>query len=75
METAGWEQAALLLAVLAPLVGVPLTVFMFYLKGLRDQQRSRWADVCDRLLKDRFGPEHGLEYVRKKGVFTWKTRL
>jgi molybdopterin-containing oxidoreductase family molybdopterin binding subunit len=30
-----------------------------------------WQDVCDRLLKDRFGEEHGLEHVRKKGVFTW----
>jgi anaerobic selenocysteine-containing dehydrogenase len=33
-----------------------------------------WPEVVDRLLKDRFGPEHGLEYVRKKGVFTWPKR-
>jgi anaerobic selenocysteine-containing dehydrogenase len=33
-----------------------------------------WPDVCDRLLKDRFGEEHGLEYVSKKGVFTWPKR-
>jgi molybdopterin-containing oxidoreductase family molybdopterin binding subunit len=30
-----------------------------------------WEEVCDRLLKDRFGEEHGLEHVRQKGVFTW----
>jgi molybdopterin-containing oxidoreductase family molybdopterin binding subunit len=30
-----------------------------------------WEDVCDRMLKDRFGEEHGLEHVRQKGVFTW----
>jgi len=24
-----------------------------------------WEDVCDRLLKDRFGEEHGLEHVKK----------
>jgi molybdopterin-containing oxidoreductase family molybdopterin binding subunit len=33
-----------------------------------------WEEVCDRMLKDRFGPEHGLEYVRKKGAFTWPKR-
>ncbi len=33
-----------------------------------------WPDVTDRLLKDRFGEENGLEQVRKKGVFTWKKR-
>jgi anaerobic selenocysteine-containing dehydrogenase len=30
-----------------------------------------WEDITDRLLKDRFGEDHGLEHVRKKGVFTW----
>ncbi|MFH1891388.1 MAG: molybdopterin-dependent oxidoreductase [Candidatus Zixiibacteriota bacterium] len=30
-----------------------------------------WEDVTDRLLKDRFGEKHGLEHVRKTGVFTW----
>jgi anaerobic selenocysteine-containing dehydrogenase len=37
-------------------------------------QEHTWEEVCDRLLKDRFGPEHGLEHVRKKGVFTWPKR-
>jgi anaerobic selenocysteine-containing dehydrogenase len=30
-----------------------------------------WEEVCDRLLKDRFGPEHDLEYFKKDAVFTW----
>jgi anaerobic selenocysteine-containing dehydrogenase len=30
-----------------------------------------WEEVCDHLLKDRFGEEHGLEYIKKHGVFTW----
>jgi molybdopterin-containing oxidoreductase family molybdopterin binding subunit len=30
-----------------------------------------WEDVCDRLLKDRFGAEHGIEYFKERGVFTW----
>ena len=33
-----------------------------------------WEDITDRLLKDRFGEEHGLEHVRKTGVFTWPKR-
>jgi molybdopterin-containing oxidoreductase family molybdopterin binding subunit len=33
-----------------------------------------WEEITDRLLKDRFGTEHGLEHVRKKGVFTWPKR-
>jgi len=45
----GWEHAAILLAVLAPLAGVPLTVIVFYLKGLSEQQRSRSADFAARL--------------------------
>jgi anaerobic selenocysteine-containing dehydrogenase len=30
-----------------------------------------WEDICDRLLKDRFGDEHGLDYIKEHGVFTW----
>ncbi|MFH1108578.1 MAG: molybdopterin-dependent oxidoreductase [Planctomycetota bacterium] len=33
-----------------------------------------WPEVTDRLLKDRFGEEHGLEHVSKKAVFTWPKR-
>ena len=45
----GWQWAATALAVLTPLVGVPLTAIMFYLKALREQQASRHADVASRL--------------------------
>jgi anaerobic selenocysteine-containing dehydrogenase len=37
-------------------------------------QEHTWEEIVDRMLKDRFGPEHGLEHVRKKGVFTWPKR-
>ncbi|GJM23589.1 MAG: hypothetical protein DHS20C16_00040 [Phycisphaerae bacterium] len=37
------------LAVVAPLVGVPLTVMTFYLKGLREQQAGRFSDLAERL--------------------------
>jgi len=30
-----------------------------------------WEDICDRLLKDRFGAENGLEALKKTAVFTW----
>jgi molybdopterin-containing oxidoreductase family molybdopterin binding subunit len=33
-----------------------------------------WEDICDRLIRDRFGPEHGLEHLKEKGVFTWPKR-
>jgi molybdopterin-containing oxidoreductase family molybdopterin binding subunit len=33
-----------------------------------------WEDVCDRLIRDRFGPENGLEALKKTGVFTWPKR-
>jgi len=33
-----------------------------------------WEDVCDRLVRDRFGKEHDLEYFKKRGVFTWPKR-
>ncbi|MBI4700408.1 MAG: molybdopterin-dependent oxidoreductase [Deltaproteobacteria bacterium] len=36
--------------------------------------KHTWEDVTDRLLKDRFGEEHGLEHVRKTAVFTWPKR-
>jgi DNA-binding transcriptional regulator YbjK len=37
------------LAVGAPLVGVPLTVMTFYLKGLREQQTGRFSDLAERV--------------------------
>jgi hypothetical protein len=47
-ETA-WTTAAIFVAVLAPLVGVPLTVFTFHLKSLREQQLLRLTALDRRL--------------------------
>lgn len=47
-----WNLAELitaLLAVLAPLVGVPLGIITFYLRALREDHRSRHADLARRL--------------------------
>ncbi len=44
-----FETAATVIAVLAPLVGVPLTVITFYLRGLREQQVGRLADLSQRV--------------------------
>jgi chromosome segregation ATPase len=53
---------ATVLAVLAPLVGVPLTVILFHLKGQREQMRTRLADLAERIAM------HGvaLERVREE---------
>lgn len=40
-STSGWESTAVLVAVLAPLVGIPLTALTFYLRSLREQQ-AQW---------------------------------
>ena len=45
----GWEMTAVLLAILTPLVGVPLTVITFYLKGLREHQVGRFSDLSQRV--------------------------
>jgi len=37
--------AGALLAILAPLLGVPLTVIIFYLRSLRDQQQQQLAEM------------------------------
>ena len=49
MAVSGWETAAAALAILTPLVAVPLTVITFYLKGLREQQAGRYADLAQRV--------------------------
>jgi len=33
-----------------------------------------WPDVCDRLVRDRFGDEFDLEYFKKRGLITWPKR-
>jgi hypothetical protein len=44
-----WPTAAALVAVLAPLVAVPLTVVTFHLKGLREQAAARQDEGSRRL--------------------------
>ena len=44
-----FESAALLLTVLTPLCAVPLTVIVFYLRSLREQQASFLADLTRRI--------------------------
>lgn len=34
-----------------------------------------WQEICDRLLRDRFGHEHGLEFFRQDGVLTWPKKV
>jgi hypothetical protein len=48
VETVEWETTAAVLALLAPLVGVPLTFITFYLKGLREHQVSRFGELTQR---------------------------
>ena len=43
------ESTGMLLAVLTPLVVVPLTVITFYLRALRDHQISRHAELVRRM--------------------------
>ncbi len=47
---ASWYETVVpLLAVLTPLVGVPLTVITFYLRSLREQQATTHAELMRRL--------------------------
>lgn len=34
-----------------------------------------WQDICDSLLRDRFGKERGLEHAKKVGVITWDKKV
>lgn len=43
-----WHSLGPMLAVLAPLVGVPLGVITFYLRGLREQQVSWHSELLRR---------------------------
>jgi len=44
-----WADLGAWVAVLAPLVGVPLTAITFYLRALRDQATGRLADLGRRV--------------------------
>ncbi len=45
----GWTQTATLVAVLAPLVGIPLSAMTFYLRALRDGQQERLREANRRI--------------------------
>ena len=49
MDSNSWTTASAIAAIVTPLVGVPLTVIIFYLKGLREQQAHRLAELSQRL--------------------------
>jgi len=49
MAAGGWQTAAAALAILTPLVVVPLTVITFHLRGLREHQLGRYADFARKL--------------------------
>ena len=44
-----WEMTATLVAVLAPLVGVPLSVMTFYLRAIREGQEGRLREIGRRI--------------------------
>jgi hypothetical protein len=44
-----WLSVGALLAVLAPLAGVPLTAILFYLRGLREQYAGRFTQLLHRV--------------------------
>jgi len=45
LAAVGWETVGAMVAVMAPLVGVPLTMITFYLRGIHEQQSTRQADT------------------------------
>lgn len=42
---------------------------------LKPDENYSWEDICDRLLKDRFGSSKGIEYFKKVGVETWPKKV
>lgn len=44
-----WETTAVLVAVLAPLVAVPMSAMTFYLRALKEHQEHRSRDAASRL--------------------------
>jgi len=60
--SAGWENAAGMLAVLTPLVAVPLMVITFYLRSLREAQSATRSETTRRI----DGLESALETLRRQ---------
>jgi predicted DNA-binding protein YlxM (UPF0122 family) len=44
-----WDQAALVVGVLSPLVGAPLVVITLYLRAIRELQTSTMAEINHRI--------------------------
>ena len=44
-----WDQAALMVGVLSPLVGAPLVVITLYLRAIREHQTSTMAEINHRI--------------------------
>ncbi|MDP6173442.1 MAG: hypothetical protein QGF09_04670, partial [Rhodospirillales bacterium] len=38
---------------------------------LSPDKRYTYEEICDTDLKDKFGPEHGLEWFKENGVMKW----
>jgi len=49
MVIMNWEQVALLVGVLSPLVGVPLTVISLYLRAIREHQTVSLQEMAHRI--------------------------
>ncbi len=44
-----WETTATMVAVLTPLVGVPMSIMTFYLRAIREGQDGRLRETCRRV--------------------------
>jgi hypothetical protein len=44
-----WEQLSMMVGVLSPLVGVPLTVIALYLRAIREHQTATMAEITHRI--------------------------
>ena len=44
-----WQEMGLLVGVLSPLVGVPLTVITVYLRAIREHQTSTVSEITQRI--------------------------
>ena len=44
-----WEQVAVMVAVLSPLVGAPLTVITMYLRAIREQHSNTMREMSSRM--------------------------
>lgn len=49
MTIMNWEQLALIIGVLSPLVGVPLAVISLYLRAIREHQTVTMAEMSHRI--------------------------